>query len=80
MESLLSGIVCSYKLNDWVVAWESSIDYRYRHWCLQAHPNNNDMVLVVMLNPGSLSGDGRNIKKDTTLGILRRAFDGRASG
>ncbi|MCX7874897.1 MAG: DUF1643 domain-containing protein [Melioribacteraceae bacterium] len=52
--------------------WESNDNYR--HWCLQKHPQNKKLVLVVLFNPGSLSFDGANLSKDTTLRILRYAF------
>jgi hypothetical protein len=29
-----------------------------------------------MLNPGSLSGEGENLRRDTTLRVLRRLFEG----
>lgn len=74
MNSILDGKVYSYQLEEWCVAWESKGEYR--HWCSQSHPRNDKVVIVVMLNPGSLSGDGRNLTKDTTLRILREVFYG----
>ncbi|MBN1888891.1 MAG: DUF1643 domain-containing protein [Thermoflexales bacterium] len=72
MQPLLGGIVYTYQLDKWKISWES--DEKYRHWCLQEHSSNTDIALVVMFNPGSLSGDGANLRTDTTLRILREVF------
>jgi hypothetical protein len=69
VESMLGGKVYQHNIDGWLVAWESHSDYR--HWCLQEKPDNTDKILVVMKNPGSLSGDGSNLRRDSTLRILR---------
>jgi hypothetical protein len=69
MDSLVNGKVYSHELDGWVVSWESS--GAYRHWCHQIKNPEWNSLLVVMFNPGSLSGDGSNLYKDTTLRILR---------
>lgn len=69
MKSLSNGIVYTRKLDGWTISWESND--KYRHWCYQQKESFNTNLLVVMLNPGSLSGDGSNLKADTTLNILR---------
>ena len=61
------------EIDDWTITWESAGEYRL--WCKQEHKSNTETALVVMLNPGSLSGSGENIKKDTTLRILREIFE-----
>ena len=61
------------KLGEWKVSWESNGDYRL--WCYQCHPSNSKDAVVVMLNPGSLSGKGEKLTKDTTLRILRELFN-----
>jgi hypothetical protein len=67
--SLLGGEIHRHTLGDWEVSWESHGDYR--HWCTQRLSRHSRTVLVVMKNPGSLSGNGSNLKRDTTLRILR---------
>ncbi len=69
MKPLLNGRVYSHEIDGWTVSWESS--GIYRHWCHQVKNPEWDSLLVVMFNPGSLSGDGSNLNKDTTLRILR---------
>lgn len=69
MSPLLNGNVFSHELDGWLVSWES--ESYYRHWCYQTHDGLTENLLVVMFNPGSLSGDGKNLRKDTTLRILR---------
>ncbi len=69
MESLLGGKVFRHSINSWQVSWESQ--RRYRHWCIQEKLTHSDRMLVVMKNPGSLSGDGSNLRRDSTLRILR---------
>jgi hypothetical protein len=69
MNSINAGQVFSHELDGWSVSWES--DGNYRHWCHQIKNPNWSSLLVVMFNPGSLSGDGSNLSKDTTLRILR---------
>jgi hypothetical protein len=65
----LGGIVYQHTLDGWDIAWESNGDYR--HWCRQEKAGHGQTVVIVMQNPGSLSGDGANLKRDTTLRILR---------
>ncbi len=60
-------------LDNWKISWES--EGQYRHWCLQQYICHTSIILVVMFNPGSLSRDGRDLKKDTTLRILREVFE-----
>jgi hypothetical protein len=66
---LLNGEIYSHTVNEWSVSWESSLGYR--HWCHQIKNPTWANLLVIMFNPGSLSGDGSNLSKDTTLRILR---------
>jgi hypothetical protein len=72
MNSILNGKIYKHALDDWTVFWESKGPYR--HWCKQIHPKNRKLILVVMLNPGSLSHDGKELTKDITLRILREVF------
>lgn len=69
MKSINGGQVYSHELGGWSVSWES--DGNYRHWCHQIKNPEWNSLLVVMSNPGRLSGDGSNLSKDTTLRILR---------
>lgn len=69
MNPVLKGKVYSHELDGWLVSWESESEYR--HWCHQTNERFTENLLVVMFNPGSLSGDGKNLRKDTTLRILR---------
>jgi len=69
MNQIIKGKVYSHELDGWLVSWESESEYR--HWCHQTNENFVENLLVVMFNPGSLSGDGKNLRKDTTLRILR---------
>lgn len=62
-----------HAIDGWHVSWESC--GHYRHWCIQERPDLSDRMLVVMKNPGSLSGDGANLRRDTTLRILRIVGD-----
>ncbi len=71
-EPHLGGKVCYKWIDSWEVTWESNGDYR--HWCIQMQPGGDPLILVVMLNPGKLSGDGRELAKDSTLGVLRDVF------
>jgi hypothetical protein len=70
---MFGGITYSKDINGWRVSWESFDNYRF--WCKQEHPKNSKVAAVVMLNPGSLSGDGKNLSQDTTLRVLREIFD-----
>lgn len=71
--SILGGEVHKHALDSWEISWESKGEYR--HWCIQRHaPEQRVPILVVMQNPGSLSGKGENLRKDTTLRILREVF------
>lgn len=72
MSPLLAGKTFSKEIDGFVVTWES--DGQYRHWCHQAQPGVSKDILIIMLNPGSLSSDGANLSKDTTLRVLRDAF------
>jgi len=65
----MNGNVYTHQLDDWSISWESK--NLYRHWCHQIRNKDWGNILVVMFNPGSLSGNGENLKKDTTLRILR---------
>lgn len=73
MNALMGGSVFRHHLDGWDVSWESS--GKYRHWCVQSRQGHSARVVVVMKNPGSLSGDGANLKCDTTLRILRTVGD-----
>jgi len=69
VNALMGGTVFRHHLDGWDVSWESSGNYR--HWCIQTRQGHGARVVVVMKNPGSLSGDGANLRRDTTLRILR---------
>ena len=73
LDKLLNGTVYTREVDGWSISWESN--GAYRHWCFQQHPANDRTILVVMLNPGSLQGDGKDLTKDTTLRILREVFE-----
>lgn len=73
MKAVLGGEVFEHAIDGWQVSWESR--GVYRHWCIQQKPTHSDEMLVVMKNPGSLSGDGANLRRDTTLRILRVVGD-----
>jgi hypothetical protein len=73
MQSSLNGTVFSHILDGWDISWESS--GVYRHWCHQIKSEFWPNLLVIMFNPGSLSGDGKNLRRDTTLRILREVCD-----
>ena len=73
-KSLLGGEVHSKRIDGWEVSWESNGDYR--HWCIQRRQPDAPLILVVMLNPGKLSGDGRELASDSTLRVLRNVFAG----
>ncbi len=66
---ILNGMVYSQFLDGWQISWESA--GHYRHWCYQEKDSGWENLIVVMFNPGSLSGDGANLRRDTTLRILR---------
>ena len=71
---MFGGTTYSKDIDGWVVSWESLDCYRF--WCKQEHPANSKVAAVVMLNPGNLSGDGKNLSRDTTLRVLRKIFEG----
>jgi hypothetical protein len=73
MNPILNGQVYSHVIDGWLVSWESESEYR--HWCHQINPRFSKNLLVVMFNPGSLSGDGKNLRKDTTLRILHEVCE-----
>jgi len=73
MNSILNGKVYSHELDEWLVSWESESEYR--HWCHQTKKQFAENILVVMFNPGNLSGDGKNLRSDTTLRILRNVCE-----
>jgi Protein of unknown function (DUF1643) len=62
------------ELDDWTIHWET--DGEYRHWCAQTRPGdfNGRFIAVCLFNPGSLNGDGKQLRSDTTLRILRDVF------
>ena len=68
--TIMEGLLYQTDLAGWRIAWESK--GIYRHWCFQQYDVSWQNILVVMLNPGSLSGNGENLAKDTTLSILRK--------
>ena len=73
-QPLFGGQVTEKEINGWTVSWEAVPGYRF--WCYQKRELDAPAVAVVMLNPGSLSGSGENLNRDTTLRILREIFDG----
>jgi hypothetical protein len=72
MKPLLGGIVHSGDLDGWKISWES--DGWYRHWCLMTEREDARQVLLVLQNPGSLSGGGERLAADDTLRVLREVF------
>ena len=73
LKPVLGGTVFSHAIDGWEVSWESAGDYR--HWCIQEMAKHSDQVVIVMKNPGSLSGNGANLRRDATLRILRTVGD-----
>ncbi len=69
---MLQGLISTKDYDGWQIDWEHLDSYRF--WCKQSHPSNSKVAAIVMLNPGSLSGNGANLSKDTTLRILRELF------
>ena len=65
----MGGRVFRRDLDGWSVSWESA--GAYRHWCVQEKPAHRRRVMLVLKNPGSLSDDGTQLRRDTTLRILR---------
>lgn len=61
-------------IDGWSVSWSESSGHRF--WCLQEQPLVRERCAVIGLNPGSLSGDGGRLARDTTLRVLRRCFSG----
>lgn len=61
-------------LDGWHISWE--VQGGHRLWCKQEQPGVDLTMAVVMLNPGSLYGQGEKLKRDTTLRILRDVFLG----
>ena len=53
----MGGNIYSVLLDDWEISWESQKEYR--HWCIQKKTDNKKTLLVIMFNPGSLSGTER---------------------
>ena len=74
MNNILGGEVYSKDIDGFSVTWESNKNYR--HWCIQQESDLDEKLLLVMLNPGSLSKDGSSLSKDTTLRIIREVFQG----
>lgn len=72
-KSLLGGTLFKQFIDGWLVSWESKGNHR--HWASLQKPNFNREILIVMQNPGSLSGDGSNLKRDLTLRVLRKFGD-----
>lgn len=72
---LLGGKIFKTVYDGWLVSWESNGNYR--HWCRQHKIGKkyDEDVLIIMFNPGSLSKDGKNLSKDTTLRVLRSVFE-----
>jgi hypothetical protein len=54
---MFGGTVHKMNCDGWRVSWENLGEYRF--WCSQEHPSNSRLAAIVMLNPGSLSGDQR---------------------
>ena len=71
-EAMFGGNTHTKNYDGWYVIWESLNENRF--WCSQEHHSNSSFVAVVMLNPGSLSGNGENLSRDTTLRIMRELF------
>lgn len=74
-KSLMGGEVLDTVYDGWLISWEFKNNYRY--WCRQKKINQNfkNDILIIMLNPGSLSGFGEKLGSDTSLRILRVVFD-----
>ena len=71
---IMNGNVYEHAIDGWRVSWESS--GQHRHWCRQVKDESWKTLLVVMFNPGSLSGGGVGLSKDLTLRILREVTGG----
>lgn len=59
-------------VNCWRVTWEAKGPHRL--WCFQSSGVTKRVVCVVAFNPGSLSGAGENLSRDTTLRNIRDAM------
>jgi hypothetical protein len=59
-------------VNGWRVTWEAKGAHRL--WCYQSNGAASRVVCVVAFNPGSLSGVGENLPRDTTLRNIRDAM------
>jgi len=72
---LLNGNFKSKEIDNWSVSWETYGNYR--HWCRQYKTINlsDKDILIIMFNPGSLTGNGERLGSDTTLRILRTVFE-----
>jgi hypothetical protein len=77
---VLGGMIHCKQYKNWDVSWETDGDYR--HWCIQRPSDSptSRLISVVLTNPGTLSGDGRELARDTTLRILRTTFEGTRYG
>lgn len=69
---MFGGTYCTQTLGEWQISWESV--GLHRLWCHQTRRDAKHTVCVVMFNPGSLSGDGKHLTKDTTLRFIRNAM------
>jgi hypothetical protein len=58
---MFGGETLSRDIDGWRVSWESLDAHRF--WCEQEHPSNSLTAAVVMLNPGSLSGNGGGARR-----------------
>ena len=76
MAQQLQGQLFKRSIDGWEVSWLS--EGTYRHWCRQILKPEWPTLLVLMFNPGSLSGSGAGLPRDTTLRILREV--GSAAG
>lgn len=69
---MFGGTYYTRTLGEWQISWESA--GLHRLWCHQTRRDAKHTVCVVMFNPGSLSGDGKNLTKDATLRFIRNAM------
>lgn len=74
--SICGQPVVSRDVDGWQITWEGTEEYR--HWALleQRALSRAPIVATVMLNPGSLRGDGNLLGRDDTLRVLRTVFEG----
>jgi hypothetical protein len=78
--ALLNGHIYHHNLDGWDIRWEA--DGPYRHWCTQIREESphSQLILFIVLNPGILLDDGKNLRGDMGLGMIRSVLTGAPFG